>query len=336
MTNRAAQLKTFLTLAGWGQASRHALAGDASNRRYLRLANIDGARAVLMDAPPDTGEDIAPFIAIAEHLTRRGFSAPALLARDVREGFLLLEDLGDDLFARVLEADPSQEGALYTAATDVLIHLHAQKPREGLKTYGPFEMAEAACLSLDWYARFAGQPAAQTDRSSFRDLIQTMLDKAQPSRPVMALRDYHAENLIWLPGRHGYRRVGLLDFQDAMLSHPAYDLVSLLYDARRDVSEETRTICLERYISATGANRDQFLSASSLCSAQRNLRIMGVFARLSIRDGKPSYPDLMPRVWGNLMRDLEHPDLAPLQALIAKHLPAPDAKIIKKIKTTHV
>lgn len=336
MSTRAEQLKTFLTLAGWGKARRAPLAGDASNRRYLRLTNRDGHDAVLMDAPPQKGEDIAPFISIANYLTRRGFSAPKLLGRDVLHGFLLLEDLGDDLFARVLEQDISREAALYEAATDLLAQLHSKRPPKSLPVYGPFEMAEAACLACDWYAAYAGQPLTLAERGNFRDLIEALLSETAPQTPVMALRDFHAENLLWLPRRHATRRVGLLDFQDAMLSHPAYDLASLLLDARRDVGAQTRDACLTRFIAATGHDPQVFKRGFAICSAQRNLRIMGVFARLCIRDGKPNYPDLMPRVWGNLMYDLKHPSLSELRTRVDTHLPAPSAEIIDRIKSTRV
>lgn len=336
MSDRKAMMATFLLLAGWAKASRRPLAGDASNRRYDRLTNFDGARAVLMDAPPSKGEDVAPFIAVADYLARHGLSAPKLLARDMVEGFLLLEDLGDDLFARVLVEAPEKEETLYAAATDVLLHLHAQKPLASMTRYGPFEMAEAACLALDWYAFFAGQPVAQTERGRFRDLLQGLLEAADPGQSVMTLRDFHAENLIWLPNRHATRQVGLLDFQDAMLCHPAYDLASLLNDARRDVGDATRESCIKRYTDATRYDPAAFACGFATCSAQRNLRIMGVFARLSVRDGKKSYPDLMPRVWGNLMRDLSHPDLSEVKARIHSLLPEPTPDIIEKIKAANV
>ncbi|MEM7470291.1 MAG: phosphotransferase [Pseudomonadota bacterium] len=335
MTARAEQLQTFLTLAGWGQAKRRPLAGDASNRRYERLAHSNGTRAVLMDAPPSKGEDIAPFIKLAEYLSRSDLSAPDLFARDVHNGFLLLEDLGDDLFARVLEDDLTQEAKLYAAATDTLIDLHIKAPPKSLQHYGPDIMAEAACLALDWYATHADGPVSAADRAILHDLVHTQLEETFPQKQVTVLRDYHAENLLWLPNRAGLRRVGLLDFQDAMLGHPAYDLASLLHDARRDVSDATRTACIERYVSATGHPKETFALGYAACSAQRNLRIMGVFARLCIRDGKPGYPDLMPRVWANLTRDLAHPDLSDLAGFVENHIPEPTPQIIAKIKSHH-
>ncbi len=334
MTDRSKLLSAFLFFAGWGDARQAPLAGDASNRRYVRLEHPALGRAVLMDAPPDRGEDVSPFIRIASHLKGLGLSAPEILAKDVENGFLVLEDLGDALFAKVLQNGANQEAELYLAATDALVMAQDASPPSDLPTYGPEEMAEAACLAIDWYLAHA-----QDDPTDIRDVFKSrmlaLLSDTVCGDLVLTQRDYHAENLIWLPKRQKEARVGLLDFQDAMLCHPAYDLASLLKDARRDVDPDVQAICIDHHIARAGYERHIYEAAYALCSAQRNLRILGVFARLCIRDGKPSYPDLMPRVWRNLVSDLAHPTLEGFGTWVKDVLPAPTPDIITRIKTAH-
>ena len=328
MAERAAQATAFLERAGWGAARRAHLAGDASNRRYERLRQ-DGARAVLMDAPPARGEDVRPFARIARHLRGLGLSAPAILAEEAGAGFLLIEDLGDDLYARLLDAEPAREAELYVAATELLAHLHAAPPPRAITDYDPPLMGDLAALALDWYA-----PAEATapGRTEFADLVTGMCAALAPGAGVLVLRDYHAENLLWLPERRGLARVGLLDFQDAMAGHPAYDLVSLLQDARRDVPEATEQAMRAHYVAITGQDGAAFSAAYAALGAQRALRILGVFARLCLRDGKPRYLDYLPRVWDHLQRNLAHPELAPLRRRIAAHLPAPDTQLREELR----
>jgi len=335
MSPRTDAIGLFLTLSGWGEAQRSTLAGDASNRRYDRLIHPKLGRAVLMDAPPEKGEDIRPFIAIATHLRAAGLSAPQVLARDEAHGFLILEDLGDDLFARMLAQDLSREAELYEAAIDALLVAQTHAMPEGLAPYGAEEMAQTAMLAPDWYLAHT-QPVSDTERGAFHDLIGGLLQEHLTAPFVLVQRDYHAENLLWLPERDGVARVGLLDFQDAMRGPAAYDLASLLKDARRDVSGAVQEAALSRYITRSGVEPEAFKTSYALCSAQRNLRIIGVFARLCIRDGKPQYPDLMPRVWDNLQSDLAHPALAQLNAWVEAHMPPPTPQIIARIKAAHV
>ncbi|MBC7133087.1 MAG: phosphotransferase [Roseovarius sp.] len=332
MTDRAAEIAAFLATTDWAGAEARPLAGDASMRRYLRLTRADGARAVLMDAPAAHGEDVRPFVAIDRYLRGLGLSAPGILAEDADAGLLLLEDLGDALFARVLERDPALERPLYEAATDLLVALHRHAPPADLATYTPARMADLACLALDWY-----RPGATGTQSPARDVIhaeiQTVLATLPERDAVLIQRDYHAENLLWLPERDGIARVGLLDFQDAMRGHRAYDLVSVLADARRDVPPELARAMIARYIAATGQDSATFATACACLGAQRNLRILGVFARLCLRDGKAHYIDLIPRVWGHLCRDLRHPALARLAALVGAEIPAPTPGILARLRS---
>lgn len=336
MADRAARITDFLARAGWSGAKLAHLAGDASNRRYFRLTGGPGGQgAVLMDAPPERGEDVRPFIRIAHHLSSLGFSAPAILAEDSATGLLLLEDLGDALFARLLETAPELENSLHCGAIDVLAALHRAPPPESLAAYDAPLMTRLAALAFDWYRPGAtGDPGDPGDRlkTRFCAVLEPLLAHHAAECDVLILRDYHAENLLWLPDRTGLARIGLLDFQDALAGHPAYDLVSLLQDARRDVPARLEEAMLARYITATGQDTDSFVTAYRLLGAQRNLRILGVFARLCLRDGKPRYLDLIPRVWAHLQDDLAHPVLAPLRPILADALPAPTPSTLARLK----
>ncbi|HBS50959.1 MAG TPA: aminoglycoside phosphotransferase [Rhodobacteraceae bacterium] len=332
MSDRDQGADLFIATTDWAEATRHPLAGDASNRRYDRLVRAEtGETAVLMDAPSARGEDVTPFIAIAKHLSDLGLSAPRILAEDRSQGFLLLEDLGDALFARVLAAGTAHEDVLYAAATDLLVTLH-QAPVPNVPAYDAGAMTPLAGLALSKYRAAITRQADPALETEFAALMQPLLAAHAAERPVLVLRDYHAENLIWLPDRTGIERVGLLDFQDAMAGHPAYDLVSLLQDARRDVPPGLERAMIDRYCAATGAERDRFAADYAVIGAQRNLRILGVFARLGLEHGKPHYVDLIPRVWGLLQRDLAHPALAPLARFASKALPEPTPEALDRLR----
>ncbi len=326
MTDRAELAQRFLNMAGWEEATLAPLAGDASNRRYDRLHHHRMGPAVLMDAPPEKGEDIRPFVRIARLLESYGYSAPKLIAEDAENGFLLLEDLGDDLFARVVQDRPETEPSLYAAAVDLLCDLHQQKAPSDLGSYDAATMAQLADLAITWYAPNSAEPTALST------VLLPLLERYAPSGDALVMRDYHAENLLWLRDRDGIARVGLLDFQDAVRGHPGYDLMSLLKDARRDVPPSLRREMIERYCATTGIDKTPFEAACATLSAQRNLRIIGVFARLCLRDGKPHYVDLLPRVWDHLMDDLTHPALRPLAEAVRRLLPAPSPDIQDDLK----
>ncbi|MFD0982284.1 aminoglycoside phosphotransferase family protein [Tropicimonas aquimaris] len=331
--SRADRRQAFLDRAGWGAAAAVPLAGDASTRRYERLTRVDGRTAVLMDAPPEAGNDVGPFLRIGAHLSGLGLSAPKVLAEDQDAGFLLLEDLGDALFARLIDEDPNREAGLYRAATDALLELHRHPAPDGLPAFGPPQMAKAVDLALTWYAEGCGMPPGLDTVARCERLVRKSLDAMAPARPVLALRDFHAENLIWLPERDGAARVGLLDFQDAFAGHPAYDLVSLLEDARRDVTPEVREAMVAHYIAGSGTDAAAFRTAFATSGAQRNLRILGVFARLSMHFGKPQYVALIPRVWAHLQADLADPALADLRDFLDGVLPAPDTDRLERIRS---
>lgn len=328
MSERGALSQSFLDKVGWGTATRRFLAGDASDRSYDRLT-LGSKSAVLMDAPPGKGDDPADFLAIAGHLLALGLSAPQCLAQDLANGFLLLEDLGDGVFARLIAADLSHEHSLYAAATEVLAHLHSTPPAPNLQNLAAQDWAEAACFALDWY-RLA-VIGDRIDTTPFvLALTEAMMTHADGPR-VMILRDFHAENLIWLPERSGLARVGLLDFQLAQMGQPAYDLVSMLQDARRDVTSETEVTMQRHFLDLSGRDEASFRPAYATLGAQRALRILGVFARLCLHGNKPGYLALMPRVWGQLQRNLAAPELAALRAICDDLLPEPTPEILQRI-----
>jgi N-acetylmuramate 1-kinase len=329
MADRAADLDGFLRASGWGLAARCHLAGDASDRRYERLA-LDGQTAVLMDNPPGGADDPAAFSGMARHLRALGLSAPAILAEDLTQGFLLLEDLGDDLYASLLAADPGRESTLYAPAVDVLLHLQAAQAPIGLPDLSASDWAEAACLALDCYA-FAATGEAP-DASAFGLALTNALRAHADGPRVLILRDYHAENLIWLPDRGGLARVGLLDFQLGQMGQQGYDLVSLLQDARRDVLPATEAAMVARFAAAKGIAPQAFSAHYATIGAQRALRILGIFTRLCLHAGKAQYLRLIPRVWGQLQRNLAHPALADLRAICDAVLPAPTPDLLKKIE----
>lgn len=328
MTDRLALSRHFLRTAGWDGADRRFLAGDASDRSYDRLRMGDRT-AVLMDAPPGTADDTATFAAIARHLSALGLSPPAILAEDHAHGFLLLEDLGDALFARLVAADPAQEGPLYAAATDVLVRLQSHPAPAGLPDLTARDWAAAAAFALSWYA-FAATGKAP-DSAMFETVLTDLLRRHADGPRTIILRDYHAENLLWLPAREGPARVGLLDFQLAQMGQPGYDLVSLLQDARRDVAPETEAAMVARFCAAKGMDAPAFAPAYAALGAQRALRILGIFARLCLKGGKPGYIPLIPRVWGQLQRNLAHPTLADLARICHDLLPEPTPSTLERI-----
>lgn len=321
----------FVARAGWTGARLSPLGSDASMRSYDRLTYPDGHGAVLMDAPPDKGEDVRPFLHIARYLNSLGLSAPTILAEDIEQGFLLLEDLGDALFARVVRDQPDLEGLLYSAAAEALATLHQGTPPDGLGAYDPPEMTRLAGLAYEWYQHgiTGGTPRNLAD---FAKAFEPMLASATGTPEVVILRDYHAENLLWLPERRGVARVGQLDFQDAMLGHRAYDLVSLLQDARRDVPQVLEEQMITDFTARSDLDPVEFRRAYDMLSLQRNLRILGVFARLSMAYGRVHYVELIPRVWAYLMRSLTRPGMEEIRERLLRDLPEPDAQALQTLR----
>jgi aminoglycoside/choline kinase family phosphotransferase len=308
----------FLTSCGWQGADVLPLAGEASFRRYCRVVQGDRS-AVLMDAPPPQ-EDPRPFVAVAEWLASVGLSAPEILARDLDKGLLLLGDFGDWRLREWLDDNPEGERELYRVATDVLVHLHQHEPMPGLPRHGLEHWLEELQLFTDWYWPAVGlDAAAGSYRQAWTEVLRPVAEDGLG--PVTVLRDYHAENIMLVAGRGGVEHFGLLDFQDALIGHPAYDLASVLEDARRDVPGEIEREMIDHYARATGQG-ESFERAYWALAAQRNTRILGVFTRLWKRDNKPHYRRFQPRMWGLLERDLAHPGLEPVRDWFDANVPA--------------
>jgi aminoglycoside/choline kinase family phosphotransferase len=300
----------FLAACGWAGARIEPLAGDASFRRYFRVIG-EGRSAVLMDAPPPH-EDPRPFAAVAEWLCSAGLSAPEIYAKDLDKGLVLLDDFGDARLRETLDEDPARERELYELATDVLIHLHSHPPMPGLPAHGLDQWLEELELFTDWYCPALGLAVdADRYRAAWTEVLEPVASDGLG--PVTILRDYHAENIMLVRGREGVAHLGLLDFQDARAGHPAYDLASVLEDARRDVPPALERAMIDRYMAATGQS-ETFERAYWALAAQRNTRILGVFTRLWKRDDKPHYTQFQPRMWGLLERDLASPGLEPVRA----------------------
>ena len=307
----------FLSDAGWGGGEIRPLAGDASFRRYFRVHH-GAKRAVLMDAPPPH-EDPKPFVAVAEYLTEIGLTAPRILHRDLEQGLLLIEDFGDAQMRVVVDNDISAETETYSGVVDVLIKLHSHEPPPSLTPQSVALFLDEVGLFTEWYC-----PAVDLDvdvagyRAAWEKVLAPVMQALET--PVTVLRDYHAENIMLIDGAEGISRYGLLDFQDALSGHPAYDLVSMLEDARRDVTPTVERAMLDHYMAATDAS-PEFETAYWVLGAQRNTRILGVFSRLWKRDDKPRYRTFQPRMWGLLERDLEHSALAPLKRWFDANVP---------------
>jgi len=358
MSDRELQRLDFLRAAGLAEAARAPLPGDASTRRYERLTTPSGSTLMLMDQPPAaesrpcdpswtperrraegwnavarlSAGRIEAFAAVAEHLRQAGLSAPEIVALDAPGGLAVIEDFGDDLFARVI-GDGEPQAPLYLAAVDALIRLHlvgvlpTALPGPGgdwpLLSYDATALQGGADLFVEWMPRLYPEldfSAAALDewRAAWAPVAAMGEDKAW----VVAHRDYHAENLIWLPQRAEHRRVGLIDFQDAVLAHPVWGLHSLVQDARRDVPPELEKVAFDHYCEAMMVDREAYWRDYVALAALNEARILGIFARLIARDGKPRYRQFMPRVWAHLNANLERPGLEAVRAWFVRHVPA--------------
>ncbi|WP_090158128.1 aminoglycoside phosphotransferase family protein [Loktanella sp. DSM 29012] len=314
MTDRSAMMTRFLTDAGVSDWAAKPIAADASSRAYARLTAPGGDSLILMDADPATGEDTAQFVRIARYLTDHGFCAPRIISADPA-GFLLLSDLGQQSLAQMASRTPADQQVLYDAATDVLIQLDGAAPLE-LPQIDPVRGGQMVAITAELYAG--------SDPAPLVAAVQEALTRHAPLADRIALRDFHAENLIWRPQASGSDRVGLLDFQDACLAPRGYDLASLLSDIRRDVPADIIARETARFARATGETADDMALRLAVLGAQRNLRILGVFCRL-IAGGKGRYSAMMPRVWSVLLRDLGHPALSELRDIVLRDIPAPVA-----------
>lgn len=306
-----AGLDDFLAAHGWEGAKVLPVAGDASFRRYFRVDSAERGKAILMDAPPPH-EDPRPFIHIAQYLNGYQFRAPAIFATDLTRGLVLLEDFGDRRMREHLDAHPEDEASVYRAAIDAIVRL-AETPAVQTLPYDIATYMREVQLLSEWYMPAMG---ISFDMKQFDRIWTEALAPLADYQKVTVLRDYHAENIMLLDDG----QQGMIDFQDALVGHPAYDLVSLLQDARRDVSPAFEAEMLAYYHKAAKPSAD-FEAHYALLGAQRNTKIIGIFTRLWKRDGKERYLSFLPRMWGLLERDLAHPDLAPVKHWFDTNVP---------------
>ena len=307
----------FLAACGWGGAAILPLAGDASFRRYFRIVDGD-RRAVLMDAPPPH-EDPRPFLDVAGWLAGHGFAAPAILGADLDQGLVLLEDFGDLRVREHLDESPAEERAVYARAVELLAAIH-RLPAAGVPPYDRAVYQREVGLLTEWYCPAVGLDVDVAGYVAAWDAVLPLVE-GDAAPVVTVLRDYHAENIMLLADETRAFGLGLLDFQDALAGHPAYDLVSLLQDARRHVDAATEQAMIAHYKAVAPAAGD-FDAAYAILGAQRNAKIIGIFTRLWKRDGKPRYLAFLPRMWTLLERDLAHPALGPVADWFARNIPA--------------
>lgn len=356
-TNNTRQnaITAFLEKQSWANAHREALTADASSRTYERLTQA-GKRALLMNAPPNAESSFCPpdadekerkalgynaearlagpnlhaFAQVAATLRGAGLSAPEIYAYDPDLGVALIEDLGDNLFVAAVQ-EGIGETLLYENAVDVLIALRGADPSPPdtadykMMAYDETALLAEVALVTDWYWPFIkGSPAPEEEKQAFQALWKDILKTLEAPKAIV-LRDFHAENLLWLPERDGVRKVGLIDFQDGLIGSYAYDLVSILEDARRDVSQDLAEAMVNRYCDRArnfpGFTESQMRREFAIMGAQRNAKILGIFARLINRDGKPRYGDFLPRVEAHFRRNLHHEALQDVKAFFAKHFP---------------
>jgi aminoglycoside/choline kinase family phosphotransferase len=322
LSDRAGLIRDFVAKTVWKDWQQNPVPGDASARRYWRLT--DGKQTViLMDVAPELGGSTVPFATIAQLLKSHGLSAPHILAHDPDNGLMIISDLGNHDVAAWLRAHPKQEMALYRTSADVLVKLHNIRPPDDLGRMTAQSGADMLDLVGAFYCR--------ADITDLQRQILAALEAHAPIADTLALRDFHAENLIWRDTHKGLERVGLLDFQDAFVAPAGYDLVSLLRDARRDVNQDTAETMITYFSEQIGAG-PAFHTQLACVAIQRNLRILGIFGRLSLKMGKARYLDLIPRVWGHILTDLEDPKLAQLRQAVLDTVPAPTKKLLAGLK----
>lgn len=356
MSDRLTQISQFLSEAGWGAAVRAPIQGDASTRSYERLV-LKGQKAVLMNAPkadelpsepegatPEerkalgynalarlAGADMQSFAAIASELSKRGFSAPQIIAADFDLGFLLLEDFGSSVYAKVIANDAALERPLYEAAVDSLAAIYRSSFPQvfsygdalwRVRDYDEGALLAETDLCLDWYVKDFGREIDNVARAEFYGLYAESFKLLDAHVSGLGLRDFHAENLFWLPEREGVANVGLIDFQDGLFVHPSYDLMSLITDIRRDVSADLKDYLIERFCDKAGLKYDDdFKAAYAVMSVQRGTKLLGFPVRADLKFGKPQYRALLPRVKRHLNDDLAHPALAPIRNWFSQNIP---------------
>lgn len=325
MTDRESRIDRFLAAAGWSDAERLPMTGDLSARRYWRLARPGATSAILMDAPPEMDASTPAFVQMTDWLHSAGLSAPKILAGDPETGLLLLEDLGDDKVSDIA-SNSTRHAEIYDLCLDLLVHIRRQH-NPPLSQPDASSLVDMTTLADQFY------PGVVSSRlTSFRTVLETVLADLLSEESTVSLRDFHADNLMWLPRRKGIARLGLLDYQDAFLTHPVYDLVSLLTDARTDIKPQFRSDMIALYATRAGDDPVRLNRAFAAFSAQRNLRILGIFARAARQYGKPHHLPKLPRVHAYLSEALRHPVFADVAEETLAAIPAPTPDLIASLR----
>lgn len=323
--DRDTKVGLFLQGAGWGMATRRDLAGDMSSRRYTRLARPDGSTAILMDAPPERDASTPAFAYMTFWLREAHLSAPDILAAAPLDGLLLLEDLGDVRVTDLISSKPQDRDMVYDAIIDLLILIRTRNS-PNLARPDAAELVTMTRLAEEYY------PQANPDLlRPFLSVLETILADLITDPLSVSLRDFHADNLMWLPDRAGLARLGLLDYQDAFITHPVYDLVSLLSDARTEIDRDFRMKMIENYAEKSSDDRERLMLAFSAFSAQRNLRILGIFCRAAKVAGNISHVAKLPRVHGYFVEALSHPAFAGVAESTIAAIPEPGPKTIEAL-----
>ena len=322
---RRMKREAFLKSLGWKNVALQPLQADASFRRYYRLQGAPKPM-LLMEDPPDrplalSPVKVEPFIMIADHLRALGLRTPEIFFKDISNGLLVIEDFGDDTYTRLFDQGVDSR-PLYELAVDALVHLHQHSKRNDidLPKHDAAVLIDGAMLLLDWYyPALTGKKATDDMKKSFASMWKGLFEKLPKDQQTLVLRDYHVDNLMLVPGATGVRACGLLDFQDASIGQFSYDLMSLLEDARRDMSVDLKQHLYDRYISAMRIDRAGFDYSIRVLAAQRHARVLGVFVRLSLRDGKTRYLQFIPHVHKLFLSSVNHPDLKPLLQWFGNH-----------------
>lgn len=324
MNNREDIINEFLEDHGWTNEQVTFLAGDASNRKYFRVKN-NTDRAILMDAPPNK-EDVRPFIFFTNYLLELGYSVPNIFSENAKEGLLLLEDFGDNTFTQVL-LKGAKEAEIYECAIDLLIDLHKRPVIENSKdkigTYSHQELYREISLFVEWYMPLCFEnKTVIKNTDEFYSIWVGLLKNVSQINETLVLRDFHADNLVWLPERDGIKRCGLLDYQDAVIGSRTYDLLSLLEDARRDIMPEQKTHLMKRYLRAfPELDKEKFESTYHILAAQRHCKVLGIFSRLHVRDNKDNYLVHLSRCWRMLKQSCLNPSLLELKNWLRANTP---------------
>lgn len=326
MTDREQDIVGFLHDAGWADAKTQPLAGDLSARKYSRLTRPNGTRAIFMDANPAVDRSTAAYVAMANWLTACGLSAPRLLAAQKSNGLLLLEDFGDEKLTGLVQLCPEQQGDYYRLAIEVLLVIRDAPPPDLMRPSAR-QMADATALADDWYPGANLAALAQ-----LRVVLEVALKELLETAPTVSLRDFHTDNLMWLNNLQGARRLGLLDFQDAILTHPVYDLMSLLTDARVSVPRALRSELIEHYAAKSGDTVESVTLAVAVLGAQRNLRILGIFTRAATRFGKTQHLSSLARVYEYLSECLSHPVFLESCPVLPEMIPEPNAELLSGLR----